>query len=107
VGAVADFDFASPGLAGILLSYPATDGRLVDPRSAIERAHDAGALVVMVADILSLTLLTPPGEFGADIAVGSTQRFGVPLGFGGPHAAYLSTRSEHARRVPGRIVGVS
>jgi glycine dehydrogenase len=107
VAAVADFDFSSPGLAGILLSYPTTDGRLVDPRSAIESAHAAGALVVMAADILSLTLLTAPGEFGADIAVGSTQRFGVPLGFGGPHAAYLSTRTEHARRVPGRIVGVS
>ncbi|MFP6663254.1 MAG: aminomethyl-transferring glycine dehydrogenase [Deltaproteobacteria bacterium] len=107
VAAVADFDFASPGLAGILLSYPTTDGRLVDPRQAIESAHAAGALAVMAADILSLTLLTPPGEFGADIAIGSTQRFGVPLGFGGPHAAYLSTRNEHARRVPGRIVGVS
>ncbi len=100
-------DFEGMNLCGILLQYPTTDGRLVSPRETVERAHAAGAVVVMAADILALTLLVPPGEFGADIAVGSTQRFGVPLGFGGPHAGYLATRSEYARKLPGRLVGVS
>jgi glycine dehydrogenase len=92
---------------GVLLQYPATDGRVVDYTAVVERAHAAGALAVVAADLLALTLLRPPGEFGADIAVGSTQRFGVPLGFGGPHAAYMSTRDEHKRQMPGRLVGVS
>ena len=94
-------------LCGVLLQYPTTDGRLVDPRGSIERAHAGGARVVMAADLLALTLVASPGELGADVAVGSTQRFGVPLGAGGPHAGYLSTREEHARRLPGRLVGVS
>ena len=92
---------------GILLQYPTTDGRVVDYGPLAERAHGAGAQVVVAADLLALTLLRPPGEFGADIAIGSTQRFGVPLGFGGPHAAYLSTRDDHKRHIPGRLVGVS
>ena len=92
---------------GALLQYPATDGTIYDYRDFIRSAHQAGALVTVAADILSLCLLTPPGEFGADIAVGSTQRFGVPMGFGGPHAAYFATREEFKRQVPGRIVGVS
>lgn len=92
---------------GALLQYPATDGTIYDYREFIEKAHGAGALVTMAADPLSLALLTPPGEFGADIAVGSTQRFGVPLGYGGPHAAYFATREAYKRQVPGRIVGVS
>jgi glycine dehydrogenase len=95
------------GYFGILLQYPRTDGIVVDFSSTIEQAHAAGALVVMAADILALTLLKPPGEFGADIAVGSTQRFGIPMGFGGPHAAYMATKTEHARKMPGRLVGVS
>ena len=107
VGPLEDVDFDVQGLCGVLLQYPTTDGRLIDPRDLASRAHAAGALVVMAADILALTLLTPPGEFGADIAVGSTQRFGVPLGFGGPHAGYLATRKEYARKLPGRLVGVS
>ncbi|MCC3457693.1 MAG: aminomethyl-transferring glycine dehydrogenase [Microcoleus sp. PH2017_29_MFU_D_A] len=92
---------------GALLQYPATDGAIYDYSDFIRSAHQAGALVTVAADILSLCVLTPPGEFGADIAVGSTQRFGVPMGFGGPHAAYFATREEFKRQVPGRIVGVS
>jgi glycine dehydrogenase len=105
VGAVEDADFGA--LFGALVSYPTTDGRVRDYAALAERAHAAGALLVVAADLLALALLRPPGEFGADIAVGSTQRFGVPLGFGGPHAAYLSTRDEHKRQLPGRLVGVS
>ncbi|MEG3842771.1 aminomethyl-transferring glycine dehydrogenase [Microcoleus sp. herbarium14] len=92
---------------GALLQYPATDGAIYDYTDFIRSAHEVGALVTVAADILSLCLLKPPGEFGADIAVGSTQRFGIPLGFGGPHAAYFATREEFKRQVPGRIVGVS
>jgi glycine dehydrogenase len=92
---------------GVLLQYPATDGTIYDYRDFVKQAHEIGALVTVAADPLSLTLLTPPGEFGADIAVGSTQRFGIPLGYGGPHAAYFATKEEYKRQVPGRIVGVS
>jgi glycine dehydrogenase len=92
---------------GALVQYPATDGAIYDYSDFVARAHDAGALVVVAADILGLTLLKPPGEFGADVAVGSTQRFGVPLGFGGPHAAYFATRDQFKRYMPGRLVGVS
>jgi glycine dehydrogenase len=107
VGAPEAADFAALDVCGVLLQYPTTDGRIEDVRPIIEAAHAAGALVVMAADLLALTLLTPPGELGADIAVGSSQRFGVPLGFGGPHAAYLSTTLAYARKMPGRLVGVS
>src|SRR5687768_15964446 len=92
---------------GVLVQYPATDGAIHDYRELAQRAHALGALVVAAADLLALTLLAPPGEWGADIAVGNTQRFGVPLGYGGPHAAYLSTRDEFKRQLPGRIIGVS
>jgi glycine dehydrogenase len=92
---------------GVLLQYPTSDGRIEDYRDIIDRAHAGGAFVVMATDILALAMLTPPGELGADIAVGSTQRFGVPPGFGGPHAAFLSTREAHRRQMPGRIIGVS
>jgi len=92
---------------GALLPYPATDGAIYDYSDFIKEAHNAGALVVVAADILALTLLKPPGEFGADVAVGNTQRFGVPLGFGGPHAAYFATRDQYKRHMPGRLVGVS
>ena len=92
---------------GILLQYPATDGAVRDYREVCERAHAQGALVTVAADLLALALLTPPGEWGADIAVGNTQRFGVPLGYGGPHAAYFATRDEFKRQIPGRIIGVS
>ncbi|NDJ21940.1 aminomethyl-transferring glycine dehydrogenase [Nostoc sp. B(2019)] len=100
------FNFDQP-IFGAVLQYPASDGTIYDYRAFIEKAHAKGALVTVAADPLSLTLLTPPGEFGADIAVGSTQRFGIPLGFGGPHAAYFATKEEYKRQVPGRIVGVS
>jgi len=92
---------------GALVQYPATDGAIYDYTEFVKQAHDAGALVVVAAEILALTLLKPPGEFGADVAVGNTQRFGVPLGFGGPHAAYFATRDQYKRHMPGRLVGVS
>ena len=107
VGEPKSADFSQKTLCGVLLQYPTTDGRVVDYSDVVKRAHEAGALVVMAADLLALTLITPPGELGADIAVGSTQRFGVPMGFGGPHAAYMATKPEHARKMPGRLVGVS
>jgi glycine dehydrogenase len=92
---------------GALLQYPATDGRVLDYRGFIDRAHATGSLVTVAADLLSLTLLTPPGEMGADVVVGSSQRFGVPLGYGGPHAAFFATKDEFKRQIPGRIIGVS
>ena len=90
-----------------LLSYPGSSGEVRDYRSVIDRLHGAGALAIMATDLLALALLTPPGELGADIAVGSSQRFGVPMGFGGPHAAFFATRDEFKRAMPGRIIGVS
>src|SRR5436190_13536635 len=92
---------------GALVQYPTTDGAIYDYADFVRQAHEAGALIVVAADILALTLLKPPGEFGADVAIGDTQRFGVPLGFGGPHAAYFATRDEFKRHMPGRLVGVS
>ncbi len=92
---------------GALLQYPASDGNIYDYQNLIKQAHEHGALVTIAADILSLCILQPPGEFGADIAVGNTQRFGVPLGYGGPHAAYFATRESFKRQIPGRIVGIS
>jgi glycine dehydrogenase len=100
------FDFEQP-IFGALLQYPATDGTIYDYRKFIAKVHETEALVTIAADPLSLALLIPPGELGADIAVGSTQRFGVPLGYGGPHAAYFATREAYKRQIPGRIVGVS
>jgi glycine dehydrogenase len=106
VGDHQTYDFATSTF-GALLQYPATDGTVHDYRRFVEKAHANGALVTVAADLLSLTLLTPPGEFGADIAVGNTQRFGVPFGYGGPHAAYFATKDAFKRQIPGRIVGVS
>ena len=96
-----------PGVIGALVQYPATDGRLRDFRALCDTAHKAGALVTAATDLLALALLVPPGEWGADIAIGNSQRFGVPLGYGGPHAAFFATRDEHKRFLPGRIIGVS
>ncbi|MCX7977968.1 MAG: aminomethyl-transferring glycine dehydrogenase [Bdellovibrionaceae bacterium] len=100
------FDFSRPVFA-VFVQYPNTLGYIEDYSSLAEKAHEAGALVVAAADLLALTLIKAPGEWGADIVVGNTQRFGVPLGFGGPHAAYIATKDAYKRNLPGRIVGVS
>ncbi len=92
---------------GLLLQYPDTEGTINDFSSLVEEAHAAGAFVVVATDLLALTLLTPPGDWGADIAIGSAQRFGVPMGYGGPHAAFMATRDALKRQMPGRLVGVS
>ena len=92
---------------GVLLQYPGLDGGLRDYRSVIASAHDNGALVTVAADLMSLVLLTPPGEMDADVVIGSAQRFGVPMGYGGPHAAFFATREAYKRSIPGRIIGVS
>jgi glycine dehydrogenase len=92
---------------GAIVQYPGSDGAVHDYRSFIAQAHAAGAYVVMATDLLALTLLTPPGELGADVAVGSSQRFGVPMGFGGPHAAFFTAKEEFKRSIPGRIIGIS
>ncbi|MEO6865887.1 MAG: aminomethyl-transferring glycine dehydrogenase [Gemmatimonadaceae bacterium] len=96
-----------PQVFGALVQYPATDGAIRDYSSLCEAAHTNGALVTVASDLLSLVLLAPPGEWGADIVVGNTQRFGVPLGYGGPHAGFFATRDEYKRQIPGRIIGVS
>ncbi len=106
VGDPERFDFAQKPF-GVLLSYPNTDGLVRDLRATTERAHAAGALVVVATDLLALTLLAPPGSWGADVAIGNTQRFGVPLGYGGPHAAFFATKEAFKRSMPGRLVGVS
>ncbi|MFT4976273.1 MAG: glycine dehydrogenase [Myxococcota bacterium] len=107
IGDPADFSFEESPVFGALLQYPATDGRIFSHAAFCEQAHAAGALVTVAADLLSLTLLQSPGEFGADIVIGNSQRLGVPLGYGGPHAAFLATREAYKRQVPGRIIGVS
>jgi glycine dehydrogenase len=107
VGDAATFDPKATPVCGALVQYPTTDGRVVDYSALAARVHAAGAYFCVAADPLALTLLRAPAEFGADVALGSTQRFGVPLGYGGPHAAYLATRDEFKRSMPGRIIGVS
>jgi len=108
VGDHASLDPATlPGLFGLLVQYPDTNGDINDFHSLFTRAHVAGALCVVATDLLALSLLRPPGEFGADVAIGSAQRLGVPLGFGGPHAAFFATRDALKRQMPGRLVGVS
>ena len=100
-----DLEVADP--YGLLLQYPASDGRIEDYAGIVKAAQKSGALVTVATDLLALTLLTPPGEWGADVVVGSSQRFGVPLGCGGPHAAFMAAREAYRRSVPGRLVGVS
>ncbi|WP_406448232.1 aminomethyl-transferring glycine dehydrogenase [Streptomyces sp. NBC_00876] len=98
---------AERGVFGVLLQYPGASGAVRDIKPVIEQAHELGAIVTVAADLLALTLLTSPGDLGADIAVGTTQRFGVPMGFGGPHAGFMAVREKFARSLPGRLVGVS
>ncbi|MFF0277655.1 MULTISPECIES: aminomethyl-transferring glycine dehydrogenase [unclassified Streptomyces] len=100
-------EVAERGVFGVLLQYPGASGAVRDIKPLIDAAHELGAIVTVAADLLALTLLTSPGELGADIAVGTTQRFGVPMGFGGPHAGYMAVQDKHARSLPGRLVGVS
>lgn len=100
-------EIAERGVFGVLLQYPGASGAVRDIKPVIEQAHELGAIVTVAADLLALTLLTSPGDLGADIAVGTTQRFGVPMGFGGPHAGFMAVREKFARSLPGRLVGVS
>jgi glycine dehydrogenase len=100
-------DLVPGDVFGVLLQHPGTSGVVRDLRPVIDAAHEAGALAVVATDLLACTLLVPPGELGADVAVGSSQRFGVPMGFGGPHAGFLATRDAFRRSLPGRLVGVS
>ncbi|XP_042427601.1 glycine dehydrogenase (decarboxylating), mitochondrial-like [Zingiber officinale] len=102
-----DFDYNSNDVCGVLVQYPGTEGEILDYGEFVKHAHAHGVKVVMATDLLALTVLKPPGEFGADIVVGSAQRFGVPMGYGGPHAAFLATSQEYKRMMPGRIIGVS
>ena len=106
VGDHNSFEF-SPEVFGVLVQYPATDGAILDYSPLIEKARAAGAIVTVAADLLSLVMLAAPGEWGADIVVGNSQRFGVPMGYGGPHAAFLASKDEYKRHLPGRIIGVS
>lgn len=107
VGNHEELEVADPKIFAMLLQYPATDGSVIDYSGLIEAAHENSIHAVVAADLMSLTLLTPPGEMGADIVVGTTQRFGVPMGYGGPHAAYFATKEAFKRQIPGRIIGVT
>jgi glycine dehydrogenase len=102
----ADYDF-SENIFAVFVSYPNTEGRVSDYSDLTQKAHSHSAFLIADVDLLSLTLITPPGEWGADIVIGNTQRFGVPMGYGGPHAAFLATKDEYKRLMPGRLVGVS
>ncbi len=98
---------SAEGIFGVLLQYPGTTGGIRDDRELVARLHAQDTLVAVATDLLALVLLTPPGEWGADVVVGAAQRFGVPMGYGGPHAGFFATREEYKRNLPGRIVGVS
>jgi len=106
-GDVKDLNLSDPELFGILVQYPNKFGEIIDYKALFESAKGHNISITVGTDLLSLALLTPPGEFGADAVVGSTQRFGVPMGFGGPHAAFLATKDEYKRQMPGRIIGIS
>ena len=107
VGHPSQFDYSKDDVFGIMLQYPAQDGTVENIKSIIDAAHAKDVRVVVASDLLALTVLTPPGEFGADVVCGSAQRFGVPMGFGGPHAAFLASSESYKRKLPGRIIGVS
>ncbi len=107
IGSLEDIDFADAALFGMYIQYPNNDGAIIDIRSVISRAKDNDVMVAVGADLLSLALLTPPGEMGADAVVGTTQRLGIPMGYGGPHAAYFATTEKYKRQIPGRIIGRS
>lgn len=107
IGKVAELDVTREDLYGVLIQYPAGDGKVINYKSFIESAHENNVFVTAAADLMSLALLTPPGEMGADAVVGTSQRFGVPMGYGGPHAAFFATKDEFKRQIPGRIIGVS
>ncbi|OAY75384.1 Glycine dehydrogenase (decarboxylating), mitochondrial [Ananas comosus] len=107
VADVKAMDYSSGDVCGVLVQYPGTEGEVLDYADFVRTAHAHGVKVVMATDLLALTVLKPPGEIGADIVVGSAQRFGVPMGYGGPHAAFLATSQEYKRMMPGRIIGVS
>ena len=101
------FNFNSDEFFGAFIQYPCADGSIGDSFSFIKNCNDNNIKIAVAADILSLTLLESPGSFGADVVVGTTQRFGIPLGYGGPHAAYFATKKEYKRNIPGRIIGVT
>jgi glycine dehydrogenase len=107
VGNHRKIDLTKEDIYGMIVQYPASDGQIFDYTSLIETAHELGIYVVVASDLLALTLLKSPGEMGADVVVGTSQRFGVPMGFGGPHAAFFATKDEFKRHIPGRIIGVS
>jgi glycine dehydrogenase len=107
IGNYAELDLTREDLYGVLVQYPSGDGKVIDYRSFVESAHENNVFVTFAADLMALALITPPGEMGADAVVGTTQRFGVPMGYGGPHAAYFATKDQFKRQIPGRIIGVS
>eukprot|EP00752_Nemacystus_decipiens_P012371 g10965.t1 len=107
VGDPTTADFSSKDYSGALIQYPNTFGDVINPEEFVEKAHESDTLVVAATDLMSLTMLKPPGDFGVDIAVGSAQRFGVPLGYGGPHAAFMASKTSYSRRMSGRIIGVT
>ena len=102
-----EFDYSGDDVFGVMIQYPAQDGTVENIQHIIKKAHEKDVRVVVASDLLALTLLTSPGELGADVVFGSAQRFGVPMGFGGPHAAFLATSEIYKRKLPGRIIGVS
>lgn len=107
IGKYDELDLTREDLYGVLIQYPAGDGKVINYKSFVDSAHEQNVFVTFAADLMALTLVTPPGEMGADAVVGTTQRFGVPMGYGGPHAAYFATRESFKRQIPGRIIGVS
>ena len=107
IGPLSDLDLTDPDLFGVLLQYPNSDGEVINYNGLVASAKENEVSTAFSTDLLSLTLLKPPGEMGADVVIGSTQRFGIPMGFGGPHAAFFATKEAYKRQIPGRIIGVS